>query len=450
MTRENEGLTPPQNIDAEKSVLGGILFDNEGMHRALEHLKTGQEFYRPAHKLIYAAFLELSEKGNPIDLMTVSEQLKKSQALEQTDGLDYLGSLMKSVHTAANVGMHARIVKEKYTLRRIIAQISEVHSLCHEQSEDVPDLLDRVEAIMFGITGDGPRGFVPFPDALDDTITHIEKLAEHKGVLSGLSTGFYDLDKMTAGLQRGDLIIVAGRPSMGKTALCINIMEHAAIKEQKEVAFFSLEMSAQQLILRMLSSLSRVDSYRIRGGFTGKEDWKAIVEAVQKLYSAKISIDDSAVQTCLEIRSKARRLKAEKKSLDLIVIDYLGLLSSRGKVENRVREVAEFTKSLKALARELDVPVVVVSQLSRKVEERIDKRPILSDLRDSGDIEQDADIVCFVYREEYYTKDKKPEVMGLAEFIIAKHRNGPTGKVDLVFNSGCTRFDNPAPPNDFK
>ena len=447
MARENESVTPPQNIGAEKSVLGAVLFDNEGMHRALEHLKTGEEFYQPAHRLIYAAFLELSEKNKPIDLLTVSEQLKKSQALEKTGGLDYLGTLMSFMPSAANVGMHAQIVKEKHTLRRIIVQVAEVHSLCHDEIEDVPDLLDRIEAMMLGLTADDARRATPFPDVVNATMTHVENLTDHKGYLSGLSTGFCDLDKMTTGFQRGDLIIVAGRPSMGKTAFCINIMEHVAVKEQKQAAFFSLEMSAQQLTLRMFSSLARIDSSRIRGGFVGKADWPSIVDAASKLYSAKIDIDDAAVQTVLEIRSKARRLKAEKKELDLIVIDYLQLLTSRGKVENRHLELGTFTKSLKALARELDVPVVLISQLSRKVEERVNKRPMLSDLRESGAIEEDADLVCFVYREEYYTKDKKPEVKGQAELIIAKHRNGPTGMVRLAFNDGCTRFDNAAPPD---
>jgi len=435
------GRVPPQNIEAEQSVLGGILFDNAAMPRAAEYLKTGEEFYKPAHRLIYAVYLELFEKGEPIDMMTVAERLRKKKQIEEAGGLDYLGQLMELIPTAANVGMHAKIVKEKVLLRRLITTAAEVVNIGYEDSEDVEEVMDRAERMIFDLADDRiTKGFRNIKEVVNETIKDIERLFDRKELITGLPTGYKKFDELTAGFQPGDLIVMAGRPSMGKTAICINLAEHIAIEQEKSVAFFSLEMSAMQLILRMISSLSHISMHKIRTGFLAQNDWPRITSAAQHLYEAKIHIDDSPMQTVLDIRSKARRLKAEG-SLDLIVIDYLQLMHGRANSESRVLEISEITRGLKGLARELDVPVIAISQLSRKVEERPNKRPQLSDLRESGSIEQDADIVSFVYREEYYNPEKNP---GLAEIIIAKQRNGPIGSVHLAFNKECTRFDNPA------
>jgi replicative DNA helicase len=438
------GRIPPNNLEAEQSVLGGIMFDNSALPRAIESLKTGEEFYKPAHKLIFAAFLELFEKSEPIDLMTVSERLRKKRQLDEVGGLNYLGHLMELFPTAANVGIHARIVREKAVLRRLITTAGELANLGFEDTEEVDEVIERAEKMVFELAEERiQRGFHSFKDVINKTIKHIEDLFDNKGLLTGLPSGFTDLDKKTTGFQPGDLIIMAGRPAMGKTAICINIAEHLAIDKEKVVAFFSLEMSAMQLSLRMLSSQSQISMHMIRGGYLSKDQWPTITRAVQELYEASIFIDDQPMQTVLEIRAKARRLKAEK-GLDVIIIDYLQLLSSRGKVENRVQELSEMTRSLKGMARELNVPVIVISQLSRKVEDRHNKRPQLADLRESGSIEQDADLVCFIYRAEYYD-DKKFELKGKAEIIIGKQRNGPTGRIPLTFINEIMRFHNASP-----
>ncbi|MBI5179539.1 MAG: replicative DNA helicase [Nitrospinae bacterium] len=435
------GRVPPQNVEAEQSVLGGILFDNAAMARAAEHLKTGEEFYRPGHRLIYAAYLDLYEKGEPIDMMTVAERLRKKKQLDEAGGLDYLAQLMELIPTAANVGIHAKIVKEKLLLRKLITTAAEVVSLGYEDSEEVDEVIDRAERMIFDLAEERiQKGFRNIKEVVNDTIKDIERLFDRKELITGLATGYRKFDEMTAGYQPGDLIIMAGRPSMGKTAICINMAEYMAIEQEKAVAFFSLEMGAMQLILRMISSLSHISMHKIRTGYLAQNDWPRITSAAQHLYEAKIHIDDSPVQSVLDIRSKARRLKAEG-ALDIIIIDYLQLMHGRANSESRVLEISEITRGLKGLARELNVPVIAISQLSRKVEERPNKRPMLADLRESGSIEQDADIVSFVYREEYYNPDKNP---GLAEVIIAKQRNGPVGTVQLAFNKECTRFDNPA------
>ncbi len=442
------GRVPPQNIEAEQSVLGGVLFDNAAMARALEYLKTGEEFYKPAHRLIYHAFLELFERNEPIDLMTVSERLRKKKNIDEAGGLDYLAKLMELTPTAANVGTHSQIVKEKALLRRLVVTAAEVMNLGYEDSEDVDAVIDQAERLIFDLAEERiQKGFKNIKEVVTETIKDIERLFEKKELITGLPTGYDRFDEMTAGFQPGDLIIMAGRPSMGKTAICINITEHLALNHKKSVAFFSLEMSAMQLVLRIISSLSRISMHKIRTGYLAHSDWPSITNAVSRLYEAGIQIDDSPLQTVLDIRSKARRLKAEGR-LDMIVIDYLQLMTGRGSPENRVLEISEMTRGLKAMARELNVPVIAISQLSRKVEDRPDKMPQLSDLRESGSIEQDADVVAFVYREEYYHPDKV-EAQGLAVIRIAKQRNGPVGAVKLAFNKECTRFDNPsfdAPP----
>ncbi|MEE8484834.1 MAG: replicative DNA helicase [Nitrospinota bacterium] len=443
------GRIPPHNLEAEQSVLGGILFDNSALPRAIESLKTGEEFYKPAHKTIYAAYLDLFNKSEPIDLMTVSERLRKNKQIDEIGGLDYLASLMETFPTSANVEIHARIVKEKALLRKLIATAGELVNLGFEDTEDVSEVIDRAEKMVFQLSEERiQKSFVDIKELVNKTNDHLEQLYERKELITGIPTGYKKFDEMTAGFQPGDLIIVAGRPAMGKTAICINIAEYLAIDEEKTVAFFSLEMSAMQLILRMLSSLSQISLRLIRTGYWGKDNWSKITNAAGELYNAKIHIDDSPMQTVIEIRSKARRLMAEK-GLDIIIIDYLQLLHSRNKSENRNLELGEMTRSLKGLARELNVPVVVISQLSRKVEDRPNKRPQLADLRESGSIEQDADLVCFVYREEYYLKNeddpqKKADAEGKADLIIAKQRNGPTGTVHLTFNKECTRFYNPS------
>lgn len=441
--KTGRGRVPPRNLEAEQSVLGGVMFDNSSLPRALESIKTGEEFYKPAHKIIFAVFLELFEKNEPIDLMTVSERLRKKKQLDEVGGLDYIGHLMELFPTAANVGVHAQIVREKAVLRRLITTAGELANLGFEDTEEVDEVIERAEKMVFALAEERiQKGFHSFKDVMNATIQHVEELFDNKALVTGLPSGFTKLDEKTTGFQPGDLIIMAGRPAMGKTAICINIAEHLAIEKEKVVAFFSLEMSAMQLSLRMLSSQSRIPMHTIRGGFLNKGQWPTITRAAQELYEASIFIDDQPMQTVLEIRSKARRLKAEK-GLDVIVIDYLQLLSSRGKSENRVQELSEMTRSLKGLARELDVPVLAISQLSRKVEDRPNKRPQLADLRESGSIEQDADIVCFVYREEYYNPDKA-DVRGKAEIIIGKQRNGPTGRIPLTFVNEFMSFENAA------
>ncbi len=436
-----QGRVPPHNIEAEQSVLGGILFDNSALPRALESLGTGEEFYKPSHKIIFNAFIDLFEKGEPIDMMTTNESLKKKKQVEQAGGLDYLAELMTLYPTAANVGIHAKIVKEKALLRRLISTAGDLVNLGFEDTESVDEVIDRAEQMIFELAEDRiQKGFNDMKKLIHDTNEHIDMLAKKKEHITGIPSGFSDIDSKTAGFQKGELIVVAGRPSMGKTALCINIAENVAVDSDRVIAFFSLEMSAQQLIIRMISSLSQVPMQKIRTGFVPHSDWSKITRASSQLYESSIHIDDAPMQTVLDIRSKCRRLKAEK-GLDLIIIDYLQLLHSRGRSENRVLEIGEMTRSLKGLAREMDVPVILLSQLSRKVEERPNKRPQLSDLRESGTIEQDADVVGFVYREEYYYPDKI-EVQNQAEFVIGKQRNGPTGISKLQFQKECARFHN--------
>ena len=435
------GRVPTHNITAEQSVLGGVLFDNSSLPKALESLKTGEEFYNPVHKLVYAAFIELFEQNQPIDLMTVSETLRKKKQIDETGGLEFLGELMEIFPTAANVGVHARIVKEKAMLRRLISTAGELVNLGFEDTDDVDNIIDRAEQMIFQLAEDRiQKGFSDIKSIVNDANQHIEILSQKKELVTGLSTGFRKIDEKTAGFQKGDLIIVAGRPSMGKTALCINIAENVAIDHEKIVAFFSLEMSSMQLVLRMISSLSHVPLHKIRSGFVAQNDWAKLTRASSQLFDSNIHIDDTAMQSVLDIRAKARRLKAEK-GLDLIVIDYLQLLHSNTRSESRVLEVGEMTRSLKGVARELEVPIILISQLSRKVEDRPNKKPQLADLRESGSIEQDADVVGFVFREEYYDKENI-DVHGKAKFIIGKQRNGPTGDIELAWNGECTRFDN--------
>jgi replicative DNA helicase len=437
---------PPQNLDAEQAVLGAILLDNSALPRVIEIIHP-PDFYRAGHRRIYEAMLDLFEKDDSIDLITTREKLEQSNQLEEAGGTAYLSSLVDLVPTAANVQYHCRIVREKAILRGLIGTATEIASMSYEGSQDVEVLLDEAERRIFDISERRVRsGFTPIRSIMKHSFEVIEKLYEKKEEITGVATGFVDLDKLTSGFQPSDLIVIAGRPSMGKTAFVLNIAENVGIKSRLPVAIFSLEMAKEQLVMRMLSSRAKVDSNRLRSGFLTQQDWPRLSIAAGELAEASIFIDDSASISVLEIRAKARRLKAEH-DVGLIVIDYLQLLRGRDRVESRQQEISEISRSLKALAKELRVPVIALSQLSRAVETRGgDRRPLLSDLRESGAIEQDADVVAFIYREEVYRKDEEEadmsDVAGKAEIIVRKQRNGPIGKVDLTFLKEYTRFEN--------
>ncbi len=433
--------TPPSNIEMEQAVIGAILLDNDALPKALEVLQSADQFYRPVHRHIWEAILELYEKNEPVDIMTVSETLKRRQV--EGIGVEYLAELMESTPTAANIRVHARIVREKSVLRKLITTAGEVVQLAYENSEDVDFLLDQVETMVFDVAQNRvTKTLAAIRDVVKESMKTIENLYNSKQLVTGAPTGFGKLDEMTSGLHPSDLVIVAGRPSMGKTAFTMNVAQNLTRdREGAVVAVFSLEMSAEQLVLRMLCSEARVSGGRIRTGYLAQSDFPKLTSAAGRLHASKIFIDDSAGATVLDIRAKCRRLKAEQKRLDLVVIDYLQLMSGRGKVESRVLEISEITRSLKQSAKELGTPVIALSQLSRKVEERTDRRPQLADLRESGSIEQDADLVLFVYREEFYQRDN-PELTNKAEIIIGKQRNGPLGTVRLAFLKDFTRFEN--------
>ena len=430
---------PPQNIEAEQAVLGAMLIKKEAIAEVSQLLKPA-DFYREAHRIVYETMLELFNKNEAVDLITVTEQLRKNDLLEKAGGIAFVTSLANAVPTAANVEYHARIVEEKAQLRNLINSATEIAGMAYEASDDITDVMDKSEKMILEVAARQNSGsFVPIKEILMDTFSKIEKLYETKGGITGLPSGFKDLDKLTSGLQPSDLILVAARPSMGKTAFTLNIAQHVAVHENKSVAFFSLEMSKEQLVQRMLCSEGGIDSQRLRVGELEENDWEKLINAADRLSRAPIYIDDTAGITVMELRSKARRLKAEH-DLQLIVIDYLQLMQGRSSKnsDNRQQEISEISRSLKALARELDVPVVALSQLSRSVESRTVKKPMLSDLRESGSLEQDADIVMFLYREDYY--DQETERKNITEVIIAKHRNGPIGTIELFFQKEFTKF----------
>jgi replicative DNA helicase len=435
---------PPQNLEAEVSVLGAVLLDNAVLPRVVEILQP-EDFYRGPHRRIYAAMLELFERDEAIDTLTLRERLEQRDQLAEVGGAVYLASLLDQVPTAANVAYHARIVREKAMLRGLITAATEIAAQSYEGASDVDQVLDEAERRIFVLSERSVRaGFVPMRDVLKDSFKVIERLYEKKAHVTGVPSGFTDLDNLTAGFQPSDLVIIAGRPSMGKTAFVLNVAEHVGIEARAPVALFSLEMSREQLAMRMLSSLSGVDGNRLRRGFLSREDWPLLSRAAGKLSEAPIFIDDSAGCSALEIRAKARRLKADH-GLALVIIDYLQLMRGRDRSESRQQEVSEISRSLKSLAKELKVPVIALSQLSRGVESRGgDKRPQLSDLRESGAIEQDADLVAFIYREDMYQQDADQQ-HGIAEVIVRKQRNGPTATVKLAFRKECTRFGNLAP-----
>jgi replicative DNA helicase len=439
---ENLRRVPPQSLEAEESVLGGILLDNTALDRVIE-LVQPDDFYRGAHRRLFRTMLDLSERNEPIDLITLSEALKARGELSEIGGTAYLAELTERVPTAANIAHYARIVRERSILRGLIEAATEIATRGYEAAGDVSELLDRAEQLIFNIQERKVReAFSKIADVLVGSLRTIERLYEDKQSVTGVPTGFADLDRMTAGLQPSDLIIIAGRPSMGKTSFCLCIAENAALRANVGVAVFSLEMSKEQLAMRMLCSEARVDNHRLRRGIVQKHEWPNLTKAASLLTNAPVYIDDTPGMNVLEMRAKARRLKMEQ-GLRLVVVDYLQLMTAPGRAENRQQEISQISRALKALAKELEVPVVALSQLSRAVESRGgSKRPMLSDLRESGAIEQDADVVLFLYREEVYDRECPEDLRGVAEVIIGKQRNGPIGEVKLKFFSEYTRFEN--------
>lgn len=432
------GRVPPQNIEAEQAVLGAILLDSEALSVAQERVQA-EDFYRTSHQRIFEAMEELSDENEPIDLVTLTARLQDKQLLEEVGGVTYLSQLANAVPTAANVDYYAAIIEEKSMLRRLIREATEIVTEGFSGS-DVNDLLNEAERRILDISNRKYTGFIPIKDALMEVFERIEFLHTHRGGTTGIPSGFIDLDKMTSGFQRSDLIIVAARPSVGKTAFALNIAQNVGVRAKETVAIFSLEMSASQLVQRMICAEANVDAGRMRTGYLESEDWEKVTMAIGTMAEAPIFIDDSATITVADIRAKCRRLKKER-GLGLIVIDYLQLIQGRGRSsENRQQEVSEISRNLKAIARELEVPVIALSQLSRSVEQRQDKRPMMSDLRESGSIEQDADIVAFLYRDDYY--DKESDRQNIIEIIIAKQRNGPVGTVELAFLKNYNKFVN--------
>ncbi len=439
MTTTQERI-PPQNLDAERATLGGVLIDPEAISQVLELLSV-EDFYQEGHRETYRAVLHLFERSEPIDLVTVTARLRELNKLDEIGGASYLASLTDHVPTTANLTYYAKIVHQHGMRRRLITAATEVVKLGFDTSEiHVDDLLDKAEQIIFDIAQQKiRRSFFPIREVVKESFKAIEKRYEQRQPVTGVPTGFLDLDRITSGLNPSDLIIVAGRPSMGKTAFALSMVAHAAVEAGVPSAIFSLEMSKEQLVQRLLCSLAKVDSNRLRGGFLAESDWPKLTRVAGQLSDAPVFIDDTAAINVLEMRAKCRRLQREK-GLGLIIVDYLQLMRGVGRPESREREISEISRSLKALAKELNLPVIALSQLNRAVETRQDKRPMLADLRESGSIEQDADVICFVYRDEMYNKET-PDA-GVAEIIVGKQRNGPTGTVRLAFLKDYTRFDN--------
>lgn len=433
------GKIPPYSLEAEQSVLGAMIVDKDAINVAIEQLSP-LDFYREANKEIYEAILDLFNKSEPVDIITLSEELRKRGSLEALGGTTYLAQLSGSIDTTYNIKYYCDIVEEKSVLRRLIKVCDELMARSYEDSEEVAVIVEDAEKKIFEISQDRIRdGFSPLKEVLLSSFAKIEEMAANKGELTGLTTGFIDIDRKLSGMQKSDLILLAARPSMGKTALGINIATNSAIMADASVGIFSLEMSKEQLVQRMISATSLVDLQKIISGRLNEDEWLKIIEAMAPLSQANISIDDTAGISIMEMRAKCRRLKMEK-GLDLIVIDYLQLMQGERRSENRQQEISEISRGLKALAKEMNCPVVALSQLSRAPELRSDHRPILSDLRESGAIEQDADIVFLLYRDDYYHEDSEKQNIG--EIIVAKHRNGPTGTVELAWKQEFTKFLN--------
>ncbi len=438
---------PPHSVEAEQSVLGGILLDTSAWDKITD-LLSEHDFYRHEHRLIWRHIGRLTEHARPIDVITVAESLESHNELEKAGGLVYLGTLAQNVPSAANIRRYAEIVRERAIMRKLVEVGSEIATSAYNPGgRDAGQLLDEAESRVFEISEQGERGragFTAIPPLLTQVVERIETLynRDNSSDVTGVATGFTDLDRMTSGLQPGDLIIVAGRPSMGKTAFSINIAENIALESNKPVAIFSMEMGGTQLVMRMIGSVGRLNQHTLRTGKLEDEDWPRMTHALGLLNDAPIFIDETAGLNALELRSRARRLHRQHGGLGLIVIDYIQLMSSpSGKAsENRATEISEISRSLKSLAKELQVPVIALSQLNRSLEQRPNKRPVMSDLRESGAIEQDADLILFIYRDEVYNPDTPDK--GKAEIIIGKQRNGPIGKVELTFRGEFTRFEN--------
>jgi len=432
----------PQSIEAEQAVIGGLMLDNRSWEKIAD-LVTEDDFYRHDHRLVFRAVSFLAEKNHPFDVVTISEWLDSNDSLEQAGGLSYIGTLAKNTPSAANIVSYAQIVRERSILRQLISVSNEIGQSCYEtEGRSSEQLLDSAEKLVFQIAEKGARvrrDFIPIKELLVKAVDRIDTLFQQDNPITGVETGFTQFDELTSGLQASDLVIIAGRPSMGKTTFAINIAEHAAIKSGVPVAIFTMEMPGEQIAMRLLSSLGRIDQHKVRTGKLDDDDWPRLTSAVGLLAEAKMFIDDTPALTPNELRAKARRI-AREHGLGLIIIDYLQLMQTSGSSENRTNEISEISRSLKALAKELSVPVVALSQLNRGLEQRPNKRPIMSDLRESGAIEQDADIITFIYRDEVYNEDSPDK--GSAEIIIGKQRNGPIGTVRLTFLGQYTRFEN--------
>lgn len=430
---------PPQNLDAEQSVLGAILLDNTALSRALE-IVTEDDFYRNTHRILYRAMIELSERNEVVDQITLTEHLKSQGQLETIGGAAYVAELVQVIPSASNIRYHGKIVKDKALLRGLIRTATDVVTRGYGEEGQTEDLLEFAEREIFRLAqGKLGHSFIPVNQIIKESIEIVDRLYNRKEKITGVPMGYLDLDDLTAGLQPSDLIIIAGRPSMGKTSLALGIAEHAAIDHNLVVGIFSMEMSKAQLVLRMLSSQALLDSHALRTGQLTEKDWRYLCDAADKLERAPLFIDDSGFLTVQQMRGKARRLKAEH-GLDLLIIDYLQLMQGRADAESRQQEISDISRALKALAKELEIPVVALSQLSRAVENRKPPIPVLADLRESGAIEQDADLVMFIYRDEVYNSET--EEKGIADILVRKHRNGPTGERQLHFHERYAKFTN--------
>jgi replicative DNA helicase len=434
---------PPQNLEAEQSILGATLIDNEALPKALEIIDP-DDFYKNSHKKIFNAMIELFDKSEPIDLITLTDCLKRDEALDDIGGISYLSSLVNMVPTSANIRYHSKIVRERALLRGLVRTATDIANRVYEDNLDAEELVDYAEKSIFDISDKRVKvSFARLKDVIKGSFEMIEQLYDKKETITGVPSGFGDLDELTSGFQRGELTIIGGRPSMGKTAFALNVAQHIGIELREPVAIFSLEMAKEQLAFRLLCAEAMVNASSIRKGIIPKEDWHKLTSAASRLTDAPIFIDDSSSISVLELRAKARRLKMEH-GLSMVVVDYLQLMRGRRSFERREQEISEISRSLKALAKELNVPVIAVSQLNRSVEARRPPKPILADLRESGAIEQDADVILFLYRDEIYNKDN-PANRGEAEVDIAKQRNGPAGEtIKLTFISRSTRFMNRA------
>jgi replicative DNA helicase len=433
---------PPHSIEAEQAVLGGAFLDKEAWDKVIERVRE-EDFYRKDHRTIFRAISQLSEEGEPYDIVTVAEWLENHQLLDEAGGMRNLAALAENTPSANNIGAYADIVRKRSILRQLISATSDINdTVFNPQGRTSEQILEYAEQTVFEIAereNQGRKSYLDIKEYLKGALERIDELFHKDSPITGIATGYDDLDMKTAGFQRSDLIIVAGRPSMGKTAFAINIAEHAAIKGKESVAIFSMEMPGEQLAMRMMSSLGRIDQHKIRTGKLEDEDWPRLTSAVSILQESKMFIDDTPALTPSELRARCRRISREH-GLDLVVVDYLQLMQVAGTSENRATEISEISRSLKAMAKELSVPVIALSQLNRSLESRTDKRPVMSDLRESGAIEQDADVILFIYRDEVYDEDSVDK--GLAEIIISKQRNGPIGKVKLAFRGQYTRFEN--------